>query len=215
MSNGATGTQVNAVATVFPCGKGSTLCKAYVLGLQDWCKAANKKPRGDFNNYVFNRLKGVKPDGAAIFNVLDPRREMPVGAIFGGGLGAQGFENLANGATQLATAAGKAAQAVQDAIALGGMATGGFPSYLFRKCGAAAMRGEFGGVTLKRVLIPDALQPNGRPIEIKRPNERQSHNNQFKNYKKASPDGKLDKLDCKSCATQPCPKSGDCPAPKA
>jgi hypothetical protein len=157
----------------------------------------------------------VKPHGQAIFDVLDPRREMPIGAIFGAGLGAQGFANLASGATVLALQAMNALATVGGAIAGGGLAGSGFGSYLYRKFGAAAMRSDFGGVTLKHVLIPDALQPNGRPIEIKRPNERQSHNNQFKNYKKASPDGKLDKLDCKSCATQPCPKSGDCPAPKA
>lgn len=102
---------------------------------------------------------------------------------------------------------------VKASVAAGGLGSG--PANLYRCVGATEMRSAFGGTTLEHVLFPDATLPNGNALEIKRPSEKESHENQFENYAQASPGGACEVLSCKGCAGDACPKKGDdCPAPK-
>jgi hypothetical protein len=65
---------------------------------------------------------------------------------------------------------------------------------------AQSMRGDIGGrFRVYRVLCPDAARPNGRPVEIKRPTEPQSHPGQLNNYAKASPTGECELVNCAAC----------------
>ncbi|MCA9622744.1 MAG: hypothetical protein KC731_27180 [Myxococcales bacterium] len=205
MSSNAPGAIVTPPpGTTGPGGKDSTYCQAYRAGLDAWCKDGPGNRKGDFNSYVFKELKTI--DGP-LHDAISVTREVPIGAVIGGS------------ATPLTQLAGGAAGRMMDALIGLAPRAGGLPYYgapwISRLVMSSTTRGILrrGGVTgIDRILCPDARTPSGTPIEIKRPSEPESHDDQRNNYAKCSPDGKCVALDAQSCYG-PGDYSADCPPP--
>jgi hypothetical protein len=196
MGNGALGTQTNAGGTVVGPGKHSALCKAYKKAIKQWCKdgPGNRKP-ADFNSYVAKNLDLSKKAKDALL----ASRERTIGVIF--------KNNVVASLQALKDGGGKYAGAAATAIAAG---AGGFPGGAggaggYRKDLSIEVRKAFGGALrpgrkdFPGTLHPDFTRPNGRPIEVKKPGEGESHPNQKKQYAQCSPDGTVEVVDCVQC----------------
>lgn len=196
MANGSLGTQTNAGGTVVGPGKYSALCKAYKKGLKQWCEdgPGNRKP-ADFNSYVAKNIDLSKKAKDALL----ASRERAIGVIF--------KNNRVSSLASLAESGGKYAGAATAAIAAG---AGGFPAGAggaawYRRDMSIEVRNAFGGNLRPSApgkpgtLHPDFTRPNGRPIEVKKPGEGESHPNQKKQYAECSPDGTVEVLDCVQC----------------
>jgi hypothetical protein len=160
-------------------GKESSYCKAYRKGLENWCKKPAGKRKGDFNSHVFKALKEIDED---LYNKIAKTREIPIGVLTGGAAEAL---------------SGPAATQMEGIMAGGGLTAFKGPAFLFRIIQCSRVRGKMGDVD--RVLCPDARTPDGTPMEIKRPTEPESHDDQRKNYAEASGKGKCVGWDAQNC----------------
>jgi hypothetical protein len=174
-----------------PGGKNSSYCAAWRLAMDDW-NGPNKMPGKDFNSHLYKRLEEIDKD---LFDEIKAYREIPVGAITNDGVKALG--SLPGGAA--------AVQMCEDAVSEGGMYAPGVTASgaIYRLMACSAVRSEVGGKAdgIQRILCPDGQTPDGRPIEIKREGEPESHNDQINNYMKAT--GKKPVvLDAKNCGNE-------------
>jgi len=171
---------------------GDPICAAYEAGLKDWCADQKAGVSSDFNDKVFDHITDKQ---------LHTSREMPNGIIAamrqpGAQVHRYGLQNLANGGGFGSRVAQRALDAVTG-IAQNPTATS-YSGHRWDMSGA--VRGEMSGrFDIKRVLCADAARPNGRPIEIKRPTEPESHPGQLGNYAKVSPTGEVELVNCAAC----------------
>jgi hypothetical protein len=172
-------------------GKNSSYCQAYRKGLENWCKKPAGQRKGDFNSHVFKALKEIDKD---LYDKIAPTREIPIGAMVGGAAKAL---------------SGPAAEQMEQIMGDGGITAFKGPAFIFRIIQCSRVRGKMGDVD--RVLCPDARTPDGTPMEIKRPTEPESHDDQRKHYAKASGKGKCVGWDAQNCIGQG-KYSNDCAA---
>lgn len=179
--------------TVVAPDPGDPICAAYDAHLKDWC-ATPKGTRGDFNDGVFDKLNDP---------ALAATRERPIGIIGamrqpGSDVHVYGLQNLVNDKSFGSRVAQRAIDTV-GSIATNPPASATTYDALRHQM-SGALRGKMKGrFDIKRVLCPDAQRPNGRPVEIKRPTEKESHPGQLSNYAKASPTGEVELVNCAAC----------------
>jgi len=198
---------VSGPGTPVPMDPVADLCKAYMPAVEHWCadkaKGENLAP---FNDYLFS-----KSSYGQVFRNL---AERPIG-ILDAADRVRSFANMAGYASPVLAAAGATILAAVGSAVPGLRELG---PYRFGLCNMVRNMMGGTGMTVNRVLCPDTYHPPGspnagRPIEIKRPTEGDSHDGQRNNYAKASPDGKCDSIDCKSCDL-PCQNwTDDCQGP--
>ncbi|WP_437291001.1 hypothetical protein [Sorangium sp. So ce406] len=179
--------------TVVAPDPGDPICAAYDAALKDWC-ATPKDDRGDFNDAVFDKLNDP---------ALAATRERPIGFIggaraAGGPRGVLGLRNLASQGGYGSRVARRALGVINQMAANPPASANTYSALRHQMSGATrgALRRRF---RVHRVLCPDAERPNGRPVEIKRPTEKESHPGQLSNYAKASPDGTVELVNCAAC----------------
>lgn len=195
MSGGAGGTSP---------GSESVMCKAFNEAVEAWCDPEREKGKGKtFNDYYFDALKGQGDAGKAL--VADITREAPIL------VNARTARTL-EAAGQLSGSAGKAARGLAKSLdGLRAMAELGEKSWsafrwesLIASWRAKGLRG--------RLRFPDGMMPDGTPIEIKGPGDT-PRKNQFRDYKRASPNGEAMEISCESCGND-CASGNKCPPKK-
>jgi hypothetical protein len=176
--NAATGQYVSAMADPPEGSNLEALCNAYKAAYAKWL--VKEKPRGPFNDALVNE---VKP--GAMRDALKSTQERGVGFLTEG-------KDEVNSLAELSKkdgALGKQAKEVQSALEE--LGRGSEESLgIFRLRQSSSMKGQMCDVfegKIGRGLHPDFLEKGGTPIEVKRPNEPESHKGQKNHYAKCDP----------------------------